>query len=145
MVNSPEKTPLAGMTVLLVEDEFLIAAEAQRIMEDAGAASVHIANSMARAREIAAGLPTIHLGVVDLRLDGETAMPLVEELNKRGVPLLIATGFDPGIDLPGAVLVHKPYRDAEMLAGIAQVLSVRPPSPPLSPLPDESGGPTPGT
>lgn len=126
MVTFPEKPPLAGMTVLLVEDEFLIAAEAQRIMEDAGAAFVHIANSMARAREIAAGLPIIHLGVVDLRLDGETAMPLVEELHKRGVPLLIATGFDPGIDVPGAVLVHKPYRDVEILAGIAQVLGVRP-------------------
>jgi DNA-binding response OmpR family regulator len=134
---SPEAPPLAGMTVLLVEDEFLIAAEAQRIMEDAGAASVHVANSMARAREIAAGLPTIDLGVVDLRLDGETAMPLVEELHRRGVPLLIATGFDPGVDLPGTVLVHKPYRDVEMLSGIAQVLGVRrcPPEPAAEDMP----------
>lgn len=109
--------------MLVVEDEFIIALDVQRMMEDAGASEVIIAHSIEEVRDLLAGDIRFDMGVVDLKLGEQDARPLVRELRDRNIPLIVATGFDPGLELEDAVLISKPYGDETILAAIKLLLS----------------------
>lgn len=116
--------PLSGASVLVVEDEFLIALEAQRIFQDAGATDVVLANSVAQARSLLARGTSFNFGFLDLKLGDEDARPLVSDLTQRGIPILIATGLDETLELSGRTsLIRKPYRDAEVLCAARTLLA----------------------
>jgi DNA-binding response OmpR family regulator len=110
---------LAGLTVLVVEDEYLIALEAQRIAEEAGAGEILLANSVAEVRKLLTDGPKIDVAVLDLGLGKEDASPLIEEFGKCGIALLVTTGFDGG---GPEVRLSKPYRDTELVAAIRRLL-----------------------
>jgi DNA-binding response OmpR family regulator len=113
---------LAGMTVLVVEDEYLIALEAQRMIEEAGADEVRLAYTVAEVHKLLADGPQIGAAVLDLKLGREDASPLIAEFHDRGIPFLIATGFD--TDLPeGIPSLSKPYRDVELVAAIRHLFT----------------------
>lgn len=112
---------LAGMTVLVVEDEYLIALEAQRIIEEAGADAILLANSVAEVRKLLADGPKVDVAVLDLRLGTEDASPLIEEFGKSRIALLVTTGFDSGAP-KGVACLSKPYRDSELVAAIRHLL-----------------------
>src|SRR5690349_9479750 len=116
-MTSPARPPLSGMTILIVEDEFLIALEAQQIVEDAGG-SVILASTLMHARLHLASATRIDATLLDLRLGRDDALPLARELHSKGAPVVIASGFDPGIGLPGVPVVSKPYRDADLIAAL---------------------------
>lgn len=107
-------SPLAGATVLVVEDEYLIALEAQRMVEEAGAAEVLLANSIAEVRKLLADGPQIDAAVLDLKLGQEDASPLIAEFRERGVPMVVATGFETGAP-DGVSRLSKPYREVELI------------------------------
>ncbi|MGH6925395.1 MAG: response regulator [Propylenella sp.] len=117
--------PLAGLTILIVEDTYLIALEVQRMVEEAGAQRATLAATVSEVRErLAAGRP-IDVCILDLRLGEEDATPLIEELRERGIAVLVATGFDsvgPNVDVP---LLQKPYQEAELVAAIRAALGER--------------------
>jgi CheY-like chemotaxis protein len=106
-VNIPS---LSGLTFLIVEDAYLIALEAQQIVEDAGAKRVILASTVDDARTALASVAGIDICVLDLKLGEEDATQLIEHLRSLGVAVLVATGFDttvPDIDAP---LLKKPTR-----------------------------------
>lgn len=108
-------TVLSGLTVLIIEDEFLIAADIQRIVEDHGAAGALLASSTAAARGFLDGGQTIDIGILDLRLGDEDGLPLARELRDRGIPFVVATGLERSIGLADVVVVQKPYNDREVV------------------------------
>jgi DNA-binding NtrC family response regulator len=112
---------LAGMTVLVVEDEYLIALEAQRMIEEAGAEAVLLASSIAEVRKLLADGPRIDAVVLDLRLGKDDATPLIGAFGESGIPLLVATGFDTGApeDIPR---LSKPYRETELVEAISRLM-----------------------
>jgi DNA-binding response OmpR family regulator len=117
-----ESLPLTGRTILIVEDAYLIALEAQRIVEEGGAERVLLANTVDGVRALLAAEPNIDICVLDLRLGEEDASPLIAEMAERGVLVLVATGFDsvsPDVDVP---LLKKPYEEAEFIEAIRAVL-----------------------
>jgi CheY-like chemotaxis protein len=86
------KGSLTGMTVLVVEDDFIVAFDVQTLLEDAGATVVGPATSLAEAREVLAkSLPTV--AVLDVNLNGEHVFPLVADLDRRKIPYLFATAY----------------------------------------------------
>ena len=91
--------------------------------EDAGASEVIIAHSIEEVRDLLAGDIRFDMGVVDLKLGEQDARPLVRELRDRNIPLIVATGFDPGLELEDAILISKPYGDETILAAIKLLLS----------------------
>jgi DNA-binding NarL/FixJ family response regulator len=119
-MTTPTQPPLAGMTILIAEDEFLIALEAQRIVEEAGGATI-LASTLMQARIHLASTTRIDATLLDLRLGHEDALPLARELHSRNTPVVIASGFDPGVGLPGVPVVAKVYRDADLVAALAAV------------------------
>ena len=112
---------LDGLRILVVEDEYFVAMEIRDIIRNLGAEVVgpigqlEIAQDMAR-REALDG------AILDVKLDGEVTYPLAAELLRRGVPVLMATGYDAGQlpeefrDLP---YLRKPF-DARTMQRMAE-------------------------
>jgi DNA-binding response OmpR family regulator len=110
---------LSGLTVLIIEDEFLIAADVQRIVEDAGAARVLLASSTAAARGFLTGNRPIDLGILDLKLGSEDGLPLAQEFRDRRIPFVVATGLDRRMDcLSDLLVIQKPYNDREVVGAL---------------------------
>lgn len=115
---------LSGLSVLIVEDEFLIAVDAQRIVEEAGAANAFPVNSLAAARERLADQPSIDLVILDMRLGEEDGGTLTKELDNRGIPFVIASGF--ATDHGGSAgVLTKPYRDTDLIEAILSAINGR--------------------
>lgn len=113
---------LSGLTVLIIEDEFLIAADVQRIVEDAGAVRVLLASSTAAARAFLDGNSPIDIGILDLMLGGEDGFPLAQKFRDRQIPFVVATGLDRSLDLPDVVVVQKPYDDRAVIEALLKAL-----------------------
>lgn len=80
--------------VLLVEDDWLIAADLAVTFREAGADVVGPAGSVADALAMLADTPRLDGAVVDINLHGEMAWPVLDALAERGVPVVFATGYD---------------------------------------------------
>ena len=131
--------PLSGLSVLIIEDEFLIAVEAQRIVEEAGASCALLANSVGEARKRLSADQPIDVAVLDIRLGDEDGAKLAHELTSRGIPFIIATGFalEQGRAPAGSsIVLTKPYRDAELIEAILSARANRghPPKPSQPPV-----------
>ena len=78
MIPSLRQLPLAGKSVLIIEDEALIAMSVEFCLQNAGAAVVKIANSIALAQSaLDEGIP-FDAAVVDLHLADGNASSLVQ-------------------------------------------------------------------
>ncbi|TMJ26195.1 MAG: response regulator [Alphaproteobacteria bacterium] len=102
------RRPLAGKTVLIVEDDFLVGHDLRAFLEDAGAAIVGPIGDVAHACDVARD-QTIDGAVLDVRLWSGTAAPIALELTTRHVPFIVVSGYGPE-DIPPAM------RDATYLA-----------------------------
>jgi DNA-binding response OmpR family regulator len=91
-----EPRVLAGAKILIVEDEYLVAAELKAILSGLGAEVVGPVSRLQPARELARS-QRLDGAVLDVKLDGDTSFPLAEDLLVRGVPILFMTGFDRSI------------------------------------------------
>ena len=103
---------LDGARVLLLEDEFLIALDAEQILKELGVLHVEIAATLSDAEERAqAG--EYDLALLDVNINGEMSFGLAQSLRARGVPVVFATGYelkDSAISEVGAAYcVTKPY------------------------------------
>ena len=83
---------LSGLTVLVVEDEFVVAAMLADVLEDAGARVIGPAGNLTDGLRLAAE-GRLDLAVLDWNLDGVCSEPIASALADAGVPFLIATGY----------------------------------------------------
>lgn len=81
---------LAGHTILVVEDESLIALDLQTAFEDVGA-TVFVARRLSVALDCL-GQTVLSAAIVDDRLDGEYSDALCAALRERDIPFLLYTG-----------------------------------------------------
>jgi DNA-binding NtrC family response regulator len=88
-----ETLQLTGKRVLLVEDEYYIADDLKRILNAAGAEVVGPIATLAAAQD-ALDADAFDCAVVDLNLQGESALPLVDRLMAEGKSFAITTGYD---------------------------------------------------
>ncbi len=79
--------------VLVVEDSEQIAMFVEAALTDAGYEVVGPASRLKTALELAEQ-ETLDVAVVDLDLYGESSLPVLEALNQRAVPFVIATAYD---------------------------------------------------
>lgn len=86
---------LANRRILVVEDEYMLASELQRELEDAGAVVLGPAGAVETAIEVIGQEAQIDGAVVDVNLRGEMAYPVADVLADRGVPFVLTTGYDP--------------------------------------------------
>jgi CheY-like chemotaxis protein len=109
---------LEGKRVLIVEDQFLIADDLQRILREDGA---KVVGPVGRRDEALIRIynEPIDLAVLDIKLDDEEVYPAVDELRRRGIPFVFVTGYAPQSvrpDYRSAPYVEKPYEPAKLRA-----------------------------
>lgn len=115
----PAARPSAGLpgSALVVEDNFIIALDAQAMLTRLGVAKVEVASSVAQALgRIASDNPDF--AVLDFNLGRENSIPVAEELARRGIPFVFATGYGEDADIlgpfAGRPVLRKPYSSAEL-------------------------------
>jgi len=86
-------TDLAGLRLLLVEDEYLIAKFLAEIVEELGAEVLGPVASVEDALELIAHCPEIDAAILDVNLRGETVYPVADVLIDRRVPLVFTSGY----------------------------------------------------
>lgn len=108
---------LAGKSVLLLEDEFLIAMDAEEILKQFGVNDIRIAGTIADA-EKAAEAGDFDVAILDVNINGEMSFPLAERLKGRGIPVVFASGYEMRDRAPpeveGARTLTKPYTSAAL-------------------------------
>jgi CheY-like chemotaxis protein len=122
-MGSPDPAPwavLAGRVVLVVEDEYLIAAELHEWLRDAGAEVVGPAASSSEALAlIEDAAARLDAAVLDVNLgSGDTAVPVAERLERLRVPFLFASGaaHQPAARrFVGRPRLDKPVREMDLL------------------------------
>lgn len=98
--------------VLLVEDNIIIAMEAEDLLLDLGADKVHVASSVHTALEII-NTNDVSFALLDVNLGTETSEPVANELVKANIPFVFATGYGDVSSLkeqfPNVRFLTKPY------------------------------------
>jgi DNA-binding response OmpR family regulator len=84
---------LTGRRILLVEDEYMLAAELAFFLEGHGASIIGPFRSVAQALAVVDREP-IEAAVLDINLGGERVYPVADALIARNVPVVFATGYD---------------------------------------------------
>ena len=115
---------LRGETVLIVEDEPLIALEVHAIASEDGA-SVIAALSCKEAKKMATSCD-ISVAILDVRLDNEDCTELIcHHLRARKIPFMFYTGFNKHEIMsmwPDVPVIEKPASQTLILEGMRQLL-----------------------
>jgi CheY-like chemotaxis protein len=112
---------LAGCTILVVEDEPLIALELRSLLENAGAC-VFAATQLPHALGLA-DHPDLCAALLDYRMGDGDVGSLCNRLEKRGLPFIFYSGHDDQLERwPDAVLVSKPSGEEKIIAALTTVL-----------------------
>jgi len=87
---------LAGLSVLVVEDEYFIADDICRALRSLRAEVIGpFASAPEALRLLIEKEVTPDLAVLDINLQGESVYPIADELARRGVGFVFTTGYDP--------------------------------------------------
>jgi DNA-binding NtrC family response regulator len=122
-----ETLQLSGTRVLLVEDEYYIADDLRRTLIAAGAEVVGPISTLDTAQE-ALDSERFDCAVIDLNLQGESALPLIDRLVAEGRSFAIATGYGAAAvpaRLSKVPRIEKPFDPRTLLQLVGQ-LGLRP-------------------
>src|ERR1700754_2902301 len=83
---------LAGLRILIVEDDALVALNLQEFVESLDCTVIGPAGRLAEALEVLDTVP-IDGAMLDINLHGEMVYPLAERLAERQIPMLFCSGY----------------------------------------------------
>jgi CheY-like chemotaxis protein len=83
-----------GHSILVVEDEYLIADDIRMALEEAGAEVLGPVASVKDAEELILSRPVIDAALLDVNVRGEQIFAVADRLAELGVPFVFATGYD---------------------------------------------------
>ena len=111
---------VAGLRVLLIEDEPIVAVLAEDFLDAIGCVVAATVATVAEAHKAIAAL-NFDLAMVDINLDGEDGLQVADALCARKIPFLITTGYDArGVapSHPDTIILSKPYALADLESAI---------------------------
>jgi CheY-like chemotaxis protein len=120
---------LAGVRILVVEDNFLLAMEIEALLRRQGCEVVGPAGSIEQAVAVLERAEVLNAAVLDVDLQGRLVTPVAAVLRARGVPYVLVTGYarpqlgDP--ELEEAPRLDKPVSDHDLLR-VLRVMLTRP-------------------
>jgi len=114
---------LQGKSVLLVEGEPIVAMLVEDMLAGLGAQVVGPAAQVGEAIELAQKA-RIDVAVLDVKLGGDSSAKVAEELRRRGIPYVLATGFDNPLGHHGnnVPLLQKPYLQEDLERALLRAL-----------------------
>lgn len=107
---------LAGLRVLVVEDESMIAMLVEDFLEELGCVVVGSASRLEDALA-KAHAPDVDIALLDVNLAGQVSYPVAETLRARGIPFVFATGYGSAAlpaALQGAPVLPKPFTQSQL-------------------------------
>jgi DNA-binding NtrC family response regulator len=124
-----EKEPLAGLRILIVEDELLVAMDLEECLKEAGA-------------EITATVPSVEKAMaaldaerpdavsLDMNLAGTSSEPIAAALGEAGIPFVLISGYGSLVDQTApfrkaASSLTKPYDLVKLVAAFERVARER--------------------
>ncbi len=112
--------PLSG-TVLLVEDNMIIALDAEDMLRELGAAEVLAVSSVKEALSALDGT-SVSFALLDVNLGTETSDKIAEVLMERGIRFAFATGYGDRSatfeTFPDCPVIQKPFNASSIRAGV---------------------------
>ena len=122
---------LGGYRILVAEDEYMIAVETAEVLSDAGAETLGPVASVGDAMRLIAAEDRVDCALLDVNLGNEAVWPVVDALLARGVPLVLATGYDASA-IPQAYAhlprCEKPASGQDLARTLARVLASQRPA-----------------
>lgn len=118
---------LQEIEVFLVEDQMLVAADVEIMLAENGVTNVTTAPSVEDAMKRLKNF-TPDVAILDVNLGTGTSLPIAEELERRGVPFIFATGYSDRSVVPAsfsAPVVRKPYEAKALIGAVLRVLAAR--------------------
>ncbi|KRR13943.1 hypothetical protein CQ12_40485 [Bradyrhizobium jicamae] len=116
------------ISTLLVEDETLIRMMLAEIVEELGYLDVSEAANIEAARSLAE-TRTFDLALLDVNVAGSLITPVVHILDKRGVPIVLVSGYTEQTmppELKGRLFVGKPFSQDTLLDAIHRAIGLAP-------------------
>lgn len=101
--------PLAGLRVLLVEDDFMIAVRLQRMLAELGCIVVGPTSSVDEGVRLASN-NEVDAAVLDINIRGGNSGPIAERLSELGRPFFFVTGYT------------SPHLLSDRLAGVRRLM-----------------------
>lgn len=118
---------LRGQRILVVEDNALLAANIASNLATLGASVVGPVARLEPAVELAE-TAEINIALLDVDLDGTLVWPAADQLARRGIPFVFATGFRASLVMPprfkDSPLLKKPFTVRELRAVLSRYLEV---------------------
>jgi len=115
---------LKGKRILVVEDDYFIAADLTRALQRDQMIVIGPVASAAEANETLADHPP-DAAILDIELGSKTSYRLADRLMEKRVPVLFVTGYD-GWHLPEPYLsqprLTKPAGDKELISALRQMI-----------------------
>jgi DNA-binding response OmpR family regulator len=118
------RSELEGQRILLIEDEFVVAAMLEEALQEAGCEVVGPVPRVRQALQIAAD-EAFDIALLDVNLSGELVFPVAKVLAKREVPFVFMTGYNRNVlppeyaDRPS---IGKPFKLVRLLNLLAVAL-----------------------
>ncbi|MCX7358356.1 MAG: GAF domain-containing protein [Alphaproteobacteria bacterium] len=128
MQKNQDHPSLDGLKVLLLEDQLVIALDAEAMLQSCGVGGVDTTATASEAlRTLVATAPDI--AVLDVNLGSGNSFPVAEELRRRKIPFIFATGYGDHTIIPKSLadvpVVRKPYDPDALAATMARALAGR--------------------
>lgn len=118
-------SPLKGLSILVVEDQPLIAVDIVQQFEPTGA-HITMANTLQHAMILAEN-EGLSAAILDHVLSDGDSATLYCSLAKRGIPFLIYSGYPSIEGLPdGVPLITKPSAPGKLVAAVEELVRMRP-------------------
>jgi len=126
--SEPAAAPLAGQTILVLEDSLIVALKIERMLTKLGAKGPILCatNDQAIAHLEKA---KIDAAVLDINLNGEMSYLVADTLERKGIPFIFETGYGQTPELPerfgGRPVITKPFSATELANAILGALGKR--------------------
>ncbi|WP_207477045.1 response regulator [Arenibaculum pallidiluteum] len=117
---------LADLRVLVAEDESLVALDVECMLQDLGCQVVGPVASVEEAAERAA-TEKLDAAILDVNLRGQRSYSIAEQLVSRGIPVILASGYDDAKLFPENLRslprLMKPYDEGALAQAVAAALT----------------------
>jgi CheY-like chemotaxis protein len=117
---------LEGLRVLVVEDEYLVAALIEEILESAGCVVTGPIPRVAEALN-AADHGAYDAAILDINLCGDRIDPVADALSRRNVPFAFVTGYGAGAmpsEYADRPRLRKPFKMTDLLGILTNLVKL---------------------
>ncbi|HEY4203026.1 MAG TPA: response regulator [Devosiaceae bacterium] len=117
---------LSGKRLLIVEEEFLIALDIQRMLDGAGTTAMIFVRSVDEAEAHVDRLENMDIAIIGLPMETSSAITLAQALHERGIAVVVSSSdhrHRHGIPaLPFAAIIIKPFADEDLTRACLKAL-----------------------